>query len=91
MNTKVLGKSTKMLRLSVTEGNHEVLNLLVKELLKDSDVTFTAYKKEHELFENYTLIIRTKTKDPTTIMNKALKNLSLTVETLRKQLVSIVK
>ena len=91
MNTKVLGKSTKMLRLSVTEGSHEVLNLLVKELLKDKDVTFAAYKREHELFENYTLLIRTKTKNPTTIMNKALKNLSLTVEALRKQLVSIVK
>ena len=86
MNTKILGQSKNTLRLEVSDGNHEVLHLLVQELLKDKDVAFAAYRKDHQLFETYTLLIKTNKKDAKTLLNKTIMKLCRDVTAFKKDL-----
>lgn len=91
MNIKVAGQSTNLLRLEVEEGNHEVLHLLVDKLLQDKDVSFAAYDKEHQLFEKYSLVIKTRKKDVKTVLNNAIKELTGEIDLFKKDLVSKIK
>jgi DNA-directed RNA polymerase subunit L len=80
-----------MIKLEVSGGNHETLHALVQELLKDKDVTFAAYRQEHQLFDTYTLMVRTAGKSPKTILNRAVMNLSAKLDAFKKQLLKVVK
>ncbi len=91
MDVKIAGQSDNMLRLEIEGGNHEILHLLVSKLLKDSDVSFAAYKKEHELFNKYSLVLRTKKRKAKLVFDQAAKELGIELEDFKKELVSKVK
>ena len=91
MEVKVAGQSDNLLKLEIEEGNHEVLNALVNKLLGDSDVTFAAYKREHPLFNKYSLVLRTGKKNAKTVFNTAVKDLSADINTFKKELLAKIK
>ena len=56
-------------------ANHTIGNLLQKELLKDSNVTFSGYNKLHPLETKMTLLLITSGKNPREVMANTFSNI----------------
>ena len=63
------------LEVSVEGLDHTILNLLVKQLQQDKDVTVAAYNIEHPLVSTPKLIIETKSASPKNALTKAITSL----------------
>ncbi len=75
MKLKVLEEKDNELKLEIEGEEHTFPALLAWALLKDPNVDFAIYDKEHPLVEKATLFIRTKKGSPWTALEKTVKTI----------------
>ena len=82
MQVKIVENKKEKLKLLITDASHESLRLIEEEALKDADVEFASYKREHLLKNEYTFLVMTKRKIAKNVFNQAVKSAAMTVKAL---------
>ncbi len=86
MELKLLSEEKNTAKIEVTDPNDTVLNLLVSELLKSSDVAEASYYIGHPYLDKPLLTVKTKKSKPQTAIKKAAEELAKQYGDLRKLL-----
>ncbi len=91
MDIKITEKTDNTLKAKITGASHQSLNLLQSELLKDKDVTFAAYRIDHPLMEEFSLIVKTHSKDVSKIISSANNSTIKKLKDFKKELLAAIK
>ena len=86
METKILSKEKKELRVEILGDKHTITNLLRLKLAEDEDVDIAGYNKLHPLEDKSILVVKTKTKDASTVLKKAISEIQKELSSLSKEL-----
>ena len=86
MELKLLSEEKNTAKIEITDPNDTVLNLLVSELLKSSDVAEASYYIGHPHLDKPLLTVKTKRSKPQTAIKKAAEDLAKQYGDLRKLL-----
>lgn len=79
MEVKILKRSENLLKVKVEGEKHTLFSPLRKELLKEEDVEFVAFRAEHPLLESVVFEVRTKTKKPLKVIEDAVNRMRETL------------
>jgi len=86
MEFKVLNEDKNSITLQIENADETVLNPLISELLKASDVAEARYHAGHPELEKPILVVKTKKGKPQAVLKKAAENLAEQYEEARKLL-----
>lgn len=86
MRLKIKGKGKNTLRIEFEGEDHSLLNLLRKNLWKDSKIDSASYKKDHPYQSNPELLLKTKKGDPVKSLKRAARKVSDEAKEFRVEL-----
>ena len=76
MEFKLLSEDKNLIKIEVVDPDETLLNPLVSELLRNSEVAEARYQMGHPQFDKPVLIIRTRKTKPQTALKKAAEDLA---------------
>ncbi len=83
MDVKILVNDKKTLEFEMTGVDQTIPRLIVEKLNADSNVEFAAYKQEHPLASNPTIIVKTKKGDALDAVVKTIEDLKDDISSFR--------
>ncbi len=86
MEIKFLKKEKNYLEMEFQDMDIGLLNAIKEIVLRDSDIEFAVVKRGHFLKDNHILSVRTKKKDATIIIKKAIDEFQKDLDKLESQL-----
>ncbi|MBN2127523.1 MAG: DNA-directed RNA polymerase subunit L, partial [Candidatus Diapherotrites archaeon] len=75
MKIEVLNKDKNMVEFKLIGERHSLPSLIKSVLLEDSSVEFVSYKLEHPLDSDSVFVLRTKGKEPSKVLESAIKKI----------------
>ena len=89
MEVNILEKSKNVLKFEIKGDKHTVTNLLREKLFEDSEVSMAGYDKTHPLEDNAISILKTNSKDATSVLKNAISSLEKELDNLKKELSNV--
>jgi len=86
MEVNILKKRKNQLEVEIKGDKHTLTNLLREKLIEDPDVILAGYDKTHPLDNTAIFILKTKSKDATVVLKKAITDLVKEFDGLNKKL-----
>ncbi len=89
MNIEFLEEEKTKIKFSIIGENHEVLNLIRKELFEDDSIEFAGYKIDHPLKGKAIFTVSTKRKAPKKAVKDAIERLKEHLSQMESELKKI--
>ncbi len=89
MEAKILSKEKKELKIEILGDKHTVTNLLRAKLVDEGDVDVAGYDKVHPLENKAIFVLKTKSKDASTVLKKAINDIEKELDSASKELARI--
>ncbi len=86
MEIEVLKDEKNLFEFVIKGERHSLPNLLKTKLLDNEEVEFVAYKLNHPSDPDSIFVLRTKSKNPKTILADALKDIDKDLDEFEKEL-----
>lgn len=91
MELEIIKNSQNEAEFKIKGERHTFTNLLRDRLLKNSAVTFAAYKLNHPMDQDAIFVVRTKGKTAKKALQDACEEISSDLEALRKAMKKAIK
>ena len=86
MEVEVLEKNKNMLKFRIVGDKHTITNILREKVMEEGDVTLAGYDKTHPLSDDSIFVVKTSSKDASSVVKKAIDELSKEFKTLEKEM-----
>ncbi len=91
MELKTIKKTSKELEIEIKDVNETILNPITEVLLRNNDVDYASYIRDHPESRKRRLYIRVKKGKPMDILNKTVKQLEDEIKNFSKDFKSKAK
>ena len=85
MDIKIMQQDKNLLKFEVIGDKHTITNMLREKLFEDGEVSMAGYDKTHPLQDSAIFILKTTSKDATSVLKKAISSLKKELTDLNKE------